>query len=303
MEVQSKKRVGILRGGNTDDYIFSLHKGGEIILHILENLNHKYKTFDILVDTDGVWHLNGLPIVPADLIHKVDVVWNTAEPSFSVILDNLSISNIGVNSFHSLFKNNRQLLKEHIKDTNVSLPRRFVLPVFQKDFDGPREKYAVKKAKEVFEKFSSPWIVQSFVPKVGMGIHLAKTFPELVRAIEDGAEHGASILVEEFIAGKVASVHSVPNFRGEELYVFPPVNVFGQLSSIEKDKLSLLVRHLHQHLSAEHYLKTNFILNKRGKVYLIDLDHTPNLKSFSHFSQACESVGAKMHHIIEHIIG
>ena len=37
--------------------------------------------------------------------------------------------------------------------------------------------------------------------------------------------------------GKVASVHSVPYFRGQEFYVFPPINVFGQLSFGEKEKL------------------------------------------------------------------
>ncbi|MDO8659343.1 MAG: hypothetical protein Q7K54_01960, partial [Candidatus Parcubacteria bacterium] len=139
------------------------------------------------------------------------------------------------------------------------------------------------------EKFGAPWQVED---------KLVKNFLELTELIENNK----NIVVKEFIPGKVASLHSVPNFRGEDCYVFPPVNVFGQLSSDEKKKLSILARHLHQHLGAEHYMKTNFILNKRGKVYLLDLDSTPNLKSFSHFSQACESVGAKMHHIIEHVI-
>ncbi len=303
MDVKSKKRVGVLRGGTGDDYAFSLQKGGDIILHILENLDHKYKTFDILIDREGVWHLNGLPVMPADLIHKVDVVWNTAHPSLSILLDNLSIPNVGLDSFHSVFKNSREILQDHIKSIGVNLPRHVVLPVYQKDFDGPRERYATKKAKEVFEKFSSPWLIKSFTENSRMGVHLAKTFPELIHAIEDGTEHGVSILVEEFIVGKVASVHSLSGFRGENVYVFPVMNVFGELSVEEKSQLTQTIKDLHNKIDAKHYLKMTCTLGKRGEVYLIQIDSVPDFKLDSHyFSQVCDSVGAKTHHIIEHII-
>ena len=207
------KRVGILRGGAGNDYESSLRKGGEIILYIHENLSDKWKAVDILIDKNGIWHINGVPISPADLFHKVDVVWNLSHPSFSNILHSLSISNVSDGTFLGALQNSREMLREHMKQIGVQMPRSIVLPVYQKDFDGLRERYAIKKAKEVHKKFSSPWVVKSFTNDSNMAIHLAKTFPELVDAIEDGVKHEKSILVEEFIAGKVASVHSVPEFR------------------------------------------------------------------------------------------
>jgi D-alanine-D-alanine ligase-like ATP-grasp enzyme len=268
------KRVGILRGGNGNNYTSSLQKGGDLILHILENLNHKYKTSDILVDKEGMWHINGRPTKPADLIHKVDVIWNTSQPGLSIALNNLSIPNIGINSFSSILENNREMLREHLKGIGLLMPKYILFP---------------KSAREVLEKFGAPWKVED---------KLVKNFSELAELIENNK----NILVEEFIAGKVASIHCVPHFRGQDLYIFPPVNVFGNLSSSEKEKLSLLAKNLHHHLGNKHYLKSNFVMNKRGKVYLLDLEFTPNLKSFSHFSQACESVGAKTCHVIEHIL-
>ena len=110
------------------------------------------------------------------------------------------------------------------------------------------------------------------------------------------------IIVEEFIVGKVASVHSVSDFRGEDIYAFPPVNVFGDISADEKRKITNIARNLHNHIGVKHYLKSSFVLNKRGQVYLLSIDSAPNLKPNSTFHQVCESVGAKAHHVVEHIL-
>jgi D-alanine-D-alanine ligase-like ATP-grasp enzyme len=325
MPSDTKKRIGILRGGAGKYYKTSLQKGGEIISHITDNLGDKYKTFDILIDQDYLWHINGVPINPSDLTNRVDVVWNTSHPSFSNILDSLAIPNLRAGSFSSVLENSKEMLREHMKKIGVSMPRSIILPVYQKDFDacppsqvgsrrGPIENYAIKKAKEVFEKFGSPWIVKSFTEDTNMGIHLAKTFPELVEAIEDGAQHEKSILVEEFIEGKVASVHSVVGFRGDlsalpsgrgqagDVYTFPLGNSFGNFSNEEKEKMASLVKDLHEHIGVRHYLKSDFILNKRGKVYLLQVESIPDLKPDSHFSQVCALVGAKPHHVVEHML-
>src|SRR3989338_3772492 len=296
------KRVGILRGGAGEHYESSLQKGGDIISHIFENLADKYQPIDIFVDKDYIWHIGGLPVNPGDLLHRVDVVWNTTHPSFSNMLSSLSIPTVSTSPFSFLLENNQALLREHVKQIGFAVPRAIIFPVYQKDFDGPRERYAIKKAKEVHEKFSSPWIVKSFSPDSNMGIHLAKTFNELVAGIEDGVKHEKSIVVEEFISGKVASVHSVPNFRGQDIYAFPVGNVFGNFSPAEKEKLIVLAKNIHNHIGAKHYLKSNFLLNKRGKIYLLDFESTPNLKLSSNFSELCEMVGAKMHHVVEHIL-
>jgi len=305
----SQIRVGILRGGAGESYRSSLQKGGEIISYILENLGDKYKTSDILVDRNHIWHFGGVPINPGDLVHKIDLAWNISHSSLSNVLESLSIPNIGTGSFASTLENSRDMLRAHMKGIGVNMPRHIILPLYQKDFDGPRERYAIKKAKGVFEKFGSPWIVKSFNPDSHMGIHLAQTFNDLADAIEDGVSHGESILVEEFISNKNASVHSVADFRGQDVYVFPLGNSFGNLpaqagfSPDEKEKLINLAKDLHKHIGARHYLKTDFVLNPRGKIYLLSIESTPNLKPNSHFHQVCESVGAKMHQVVEHILG
>ena len=285
-----------------DHYESSLSNGGDIISHIAEHLSEKYKPVDVFIDKNYIWHVGGLPVAPSDLAHKIDVAWNASHSSLSNILESLSIPHISANSFLGILHNNKDFLKKHLKEIGIDMCRHVVLSAYQKDFDGPREKYALKKAKEVFEKFGSPWIVKSFTPDPNMAVHLAKTFPELVRAIEDGLAHEKSILVEELIPGKIAAVHSVPGFRGEEIYAFPPANVFGEFSLSEKEKLISLAKNLHRHLGAKHYLKSIFVLNKRDRVYLLSIDSSPNLKKDSTLHQVCEQVGAKAHHVVEHIL-
>lgn len=296
------KRVGVLRGGASENYKNSLFLGGTVIAHIHENLGEKYKTVDILIDKDGVWHLNGLPINPSDLIHKVDIVWNLSESQFSKIVENLSIPCVGGGYFFNALENSSELLRSHMKKIGVPMPKSVVLPLYQEDFDGLREKYAIKKAKEIHEKFGAPWIVKSFTPDKDMGMHVAKTFGELVGAIEDGVNHGKSILVEELIMGKVASIHSVPNFRNEKIYTFPFGKYSSSFSIEEKEKLINFVKNLHEHIDAKQYLKSNFVLSPTRGVCLLSIESIPDLRYDSHFSEACEGAGLKMHHIIEYIL-
>jgi len=307
-ENKNKKRIGILRGGAGKHYENSLKKGGEVIAFIFENLSDQYKTVDILVDKEGIWHAGGLPIDPQDLKNKIDLIWNVSHPNFNKILKNLPIANIRLDS-SPIIEQSRMMLNKNIKNFGIKIPQHIVFPVYQKDFDGPREQYAVKKAKEVLKKFGAPWIIKSFYDNSEMGIHVAKTFPELVKAINDGVFHEESILVEELIAGKNATVHSVNNFRGENVYSLPPTENRngiiispGNFSKDEKDKLIKLSKQLHQHLNASHYTKFDFIIHKNKNIYLINIDFLPNLEKSSCIHDCCESVGTKSNHLFSHLI-
>ncbi|MBP6884079.1 MAG: hypothetical protein KBC06_02510 [Candidatus Pacebacteria bacterium] len=292
-------RIGVLRGGTDENYENSVKEGGDFISFVFDRMSSAYKTVDIFIDRAGVWHISGLPVKPADIAHKVDIVWNFAEPSTSSVINNFSIPQITQSHFHSSIKNSREMLREHMKSAGIAMPRSMVLPAYQEDLDGPRERYAIKKAKEVHAKFGAPWIIKSFTPNKNMGIHLAKTFGELAGAIEDGVNQGNSILVEEFIAGKPGAMHTVGGFRNEDVYIFPLGKDF---TSEEKAKIAEVARILHNHLGVKHYLKTDFIWHPKRGFFLNEVYFTPDVREDSHLDQAGSSVGASMSHIIEHIL-
>ncbi len=294
-----KKCVGILRGGNRENYADSLQKGGEIILHIRENLNDKWRPVDILVDGNGIWHADGLPIKPAELINKVDLVWNTSHPNFSVILKSFDIPNIGVDAFSFLVKDNRSILQEHMKEIGVRMPRHFVIPAYQPDFDGTYEKFILRKAKEVHEKFSPPWIVKSLTNDFNIGIHVANTYPELIDALADIINHDKSILVEEFITGKEIKMHSVSGFRGQEIYNLPAV---GNFSVTEKENLNEISKNIHKHLNISDYLNSSFVVHPKRGIFLKNISFFPDVKNDSHFHQTSLYIGSSPKQIIDHIL-
>jgi hypothetical protein len=300
-----KKRVGILRGGNSEHYEKSLKIGGELILHIHKNLNEKWKAIDILVDKDGIWHADGLPMKPVELINKVDVVWNTSHPNFSVTLNSLVVPNIGVDSFSFLLSENRSILQEHMRQIGVKMPRHIVIPSYQEDFDGEHDRFILKKAKQVHEKFSPPWVIKSLTNDIDIGIHIANTYPELINAIEDIVNHGKSILVEEFIAGKNVSMHSVKGFRGQEIYNLPICvdrPLVESFSNLEKEELNKISKDIFTHLNISNYLNSNFVVHPKRGIFLNSISFQPDTLNDSHFHQSSLSVGSNPKQIIDHIL-
>ena len=292
-EVKQKRRIGIVRGGDVDDYERSLKDGGDIFLSIHENLGEDWKPVDILIDRNGVWHADGIPLQEkTDLVQKVDAVWN-ATPYF------------GIDSFPYAISENRNMLREHMSAISVLMPRHILIPAYQEDFDGPREKYPAKKAREIFERFGAPWIIRSVVPDPDMAIHIARTYPELVDAIFDAMNHERSIFVEEFIMGRDVSTHALSGFRGEDLYVFPHPDkrqAFASLKTEEKLKVDDLARKVFEHMGVSHYLGSDFKINSRGKIYLTDIKLIPSFDKDSDLVSLGDYVGADKHHIIGHIL-
>lgn len=311
INTQTKIRVGVLRGGDEEHFDLSLRQGSEAMLFILENLSDKYIPVDIFVDRDGIWHAKGLPIFLADLPNKVDVVWNTAHNSFSQMLRNFNIPVFDAGHNSTFFGNNDQILQNHIKNIGGTIPKSILLPAYQEDFDGEKKLYAQKKAKEVFHKFCSPWVIKSFTKDSGVGIHVAKTFPELISAIEDILEHSQnSILVEELVLGKAVSVHSLKGFRNEDHYNFPLLdyktdNLFSlnHFSDIEKENIFAFTKNLHKSLDKNTcYLKVDYVVKPNGKVYVTSTSFSPDFRPSSHLEKSAISVGSKIHNVFEHIL-
>lgn len=297
--LNKQKRIGILRGGGGDSHSKSLEEGGNFISYVIENLYPKWKPVDIYVDGDDKWHMSGLPILPTTLFGKVDVIWNTIPAKYNKLLHDLSLPQVGHTAFASLLQDNKEAFSNFANQNNIKTLRRIVFPVYQSDFDGNQQEYILTKAKEVWKKFSPPWVVRSYGTDRNVAVRVAKTFPDLVEVITDMVYRGDSILVEELISGKAVTTHSVPGFRGEDLYHFPTSSPY-KLTKEEKDGLVEATKKIHQSIGG-HYLKADFVINPKTGIHLIDFNLEPDYRENSHFSDACQSIGARPSSVISHI--
>jgi len=292
-----KIRVGVMRVLGEGETEYSISRAGEFFEFLSEYLSENYKPVDIFIDKDNIWHISGLPVLPADLIHKVDVVWNEGDAKFSQIFSTIGIPHISTTPFFTVLENNKDLLKDHVKNIGLSMPSHLVLESYQEDMDGDINDYAFKKAQEVFRKFGAPWIVRTNTNKNNEGIHVIKTFPELINIIYEFAKNKKNILVEELITGDRVSLHTISNFRNQDIYNFLPNNI----SPIHKEKILEHVKDLWGVLNAKHYMNINFILHPK-KLYLESVSSSLNLKKDNDFHALVDSFGVKSHEIIEHIL-
>jgi D-alanine-D-alanine ligase len=325
-------KVGVIRGGISSEYDVSLNTGGNVLSHLRsDKLNDKYKAIDILIDKEGVWHMNGIPTSMDQILHAVDVVFNALHGDFGEdgklqqILDQWNIPYTGSGAFASAVGYNKALAKEQFARLGIQTAKHILFPAYQKDFDGPLEEYAEKKAKEVWERLPPPWVVKPLTSGSSMGVHVCKTFPELVRAFSVGVNEKVSVLVEEMIEGKEATVGVVEGFRGQKTYALPPIEIRvpkhkvffdydakysgvseeicpGNFTHDEKKELERLATLIHSGLNLDHYSRSDFIVHPKRGIFALEVNTLPGLTDQSLTPKALYAVGATMPEFISHII-
>ena len=299
-------RVGVVRGGTNNGYDMSLHSGGHILAHLRsDKLNDKYKPVDIFIDREGVWHINGLPANIEKVANTVDVIFNTLhanDANLQQLLNHWRIPYTGSGVFSSVLGSNRAIAKEQFAALGIPTPKHILFPEYQEDVDGPMGDYAEKKAHEVCKLLPPPWVVKPVTRDSAMGIHVCKTFPELIRAFVDSLDKNVSVMVEEMIEGKFATVGVVDGFRGNDTYTFPPAEIENRFSKDEKIKLQEFARKIHNHFDCNHYSNIDFIIHPKRGIYAIEVDTLPHMHEDSIMHSNLKSVGSSMSEFIKHII-
>lgn len=309
-------KVGVIRGGVSPQYETSLATGGQVLSVLrTDEFKDKYKVFDMLLDKEGILHINGLPIGVEDIHSRVDVVFNALHGDFGAdgklqqILEHWNIPYTGSGIFPSAMSSNRKLAKYKFHSLGLNTPPYIIVSNYNPEYDGEESTYATRKAREVWNKMPAPWIVKPILMGSGVARHVCKTFPELVRAFEEAMRHGLSVVVEELIEGRTASVSVINKFRNQDIYSLPAVETLkntnicpAKFSSEEKIELERLARLIHKEFNLDHYSKSNFIVHPKKGVYVISIENLPALDAESHVDHMIRSVGANMKEFVDHII-
>lgn len=320
-------RVGVLRGGISPEHEVSLKSGAAVLRALHDRLSHKYKPLDILITRDGRWYMRGVEFDPRDLNKKVDVVVNGLHGYFGEdgkvqkILDDMQIPYTGSGALASAIAMHQGLAKPRFRELGIQTPQ----DVFINYKPEYGDEHVKNFAKSVWETMAPPWIVKPVNTGSSIGIHVCKTFGDLVNAIRESFSAQSDILVEEFISGKEATVGVLEGFRNKKTYVFPPIEIVipstsqffdfdakysgesqeicpGNFTREDKEELMRLARLIHEGLDLKHYSRSDFIIHPRRGVFALEVNTLPGLTEQSLLPKAVDSVGGTFHDFIDHLI-
>lgn len=310
--------VGVLRGGPSGEYKISLKTGG----NVLANLPAKYKKRDILITKDGVWHMDGIIALPEKIFRTVDVIFNCLHGTYGEdglvqqLLDSFDVAYTGSGVFASVVGMNKISSKGVFATTGLKMPQFITttknasLPVF---------------TKQVFNKISPPWIVKPARGGSSLGVGVVKSLPELEGALRNAFVYDPRAVVEEYLQGVEATCGIIDNFRNKQFYSLPVVEIIpppesqffdyeakysgntrelcpSNFSAEVRRKIEEVARKAHEALGCRHYSRSDFIVTKKGEVYILETNTLPGLTKESLFPKSLEAVGIGYSEFLDHLV-
>lgn len=321
MNPSSPIRVAVLRGGPSAEYAVSLRTGSEV----LKNLPLPYKGVDILIDKDGVWHMNGLPKPPEKIFPHVDIVWNALHGHFGEdgkvhsLLELHGMPHTGSGVLPSAFGMNKSLSKNIFGKYGIRMPESQTLH---------KDDVTNARIHELFTTLPHPAIVKPASGGSSLGVKVVTTIPELVSALEEAFAYGEKVVVEEYITGREATCGVIAGFRDEGLYALPVLEVkkpkgllhhsfeykvegaehglqfdHQSLTPLEKAEAKRVAILAHRALGLSHYSRADMIVHPRRGVFLLEVNSQPSLSSGSAFTHGLQHVGTTFSQFLDHVLG
>ena len=288
----SSLRIGVIRGGVSPEYESSLKSGA----NVLKDLSETHKLLDIFISQDGIWHMQGMEKSPERILKNVDVIFNALHGTWDEdgevkeTLDRYGVPCTGSGKFSSVFAQNKWMVKDKMKALGIKTP---VYAVVRRSND------IGLKAQEIFNSIPHPLRVLPANAGSGEKVYKVSSFRELLTALENILIKYDIALVEEFIAGEDASCLVTENFRGENVYAFPPNRV---LSKEEKKTIEDIAKKVHKELNLSHYSSSNFVVSPRRGVYFLEVNSLPRLHKGSEILNPLASVGVSVKEFFNHIL-
>lgn len=313
-------RVAVLSGGPSTEYHVSLDTGK----NVSNALRQKgYFVKDVVVSPSSEWLIDGRARVPEQALSDIDVVFIAMHGEFGEdgtvqrILEHLRVPYTGSGPMPSGIAMNKVLTKAHLAPLGIKMPKHMRLTR-----DGVTD--VVRTADSIAKLFGPHFFVKPEKGGSSIDTFLVKSEAELPQAVTKAFEKHPSIMIEERIIGKEATVGVLERFRDEDHYILPPIEIIppqtadffqadvkytgeteercpGNFSRLEKDRLMSLAHKVHTALGLRHYSRSDFIVAPDG-IYFLEVNTLPGLTSESLFPKAVDAVGSSYADLLAHLV-
>jgi len=314
-------QVSMLRGGPSGAYDISLKTGNTALNYLPDE---KYDVQDILISRNGEWFKRGLPTTPSKVLHASDVVLNAMHGEYGedgavqMTLDAHGIPYTGSGTFSSRLAMNKGRTRDALRGVDgIKMPQYVVLIE-----DESEDLKAVSQ--RIFQKFGPSYIVKPLRGGSSVGVHFANSLVELPDALSRAFYESDSVIVEQLINGREVTCGVIEDFRGEDLYVLPTIEIKtesgknfleyddkhsgayrrecpGAFTQEQKDIISRASQSAHRELGLSQYSRSDFIVSPHG-VYYLETNSLPDLSEESLFKTSIDAVGSNMTEFLDHIV-
>ncbi len=316
-----KLKVGVMRGGPSDEYEVSLKTGKNVIDSLQESGTHDVQ--DIFIDRSGSWHIDGV-IRPVERIFPhIDVAVNAMHGSYGEdgrvqqLLESHHVPFTGSGSLGSAISMNKALSKKFFKENGLLTPEHVLIK---------KSNFASELFHKIFNSYPHLKLVKPVSSGSSLGVTVFKTASEFEDAVNAAFNYSDSVLVEEYIKGREATCGVLEDSDGNIVALHPVEirdlsksnkDIWGYNSKYSNDLHELICPGnfteeetqrmmqsavtAHKALGLRHYSRSDFIVTRRG-IYILETNTLPGLTSTSLYPKALSVAGISIGEFLNHII-
>jgi len=313
-------QIAVLRGGPSEEYQVSMKTGAAVIAS-LERKGYKVK--DITISKQGEWLENGLVKDPDTFLQSVDKVFVALHGAYGEdgqvqkILQRHNIPFTGSRSFSSALAFNKAMTKKALLSYGIQTPE------FAELSKDNLDTYKTDTI-NIQNCFGPEYIIKPINSGSSHGVRIVRAGESLSEAVAASLEQYDQILIEELIRGREATCATLENYRSNQIYVFPVMEIIPErdhqffdheakyngrtqeicpanFSFSERTKIAEVASFVHETLDLSQYSRSDFMVNKNG-VYFLEVNTLPGLTSESLYPKAAASVGLNYDDLIVHLI-
>ncbi|MFZ3044073.1 MAG: D-alanine--D-alanine ligase [Minisyncoccia bacterium] len=310
--------VGVLRGGPSREHDVSLKTGAAILANLPED---RYVAHDIYIDKNGVWHDRGRPTAPERILRQLDVVLNGLHGEYGEdgevqkLLERFGVPYAGADALGSYLATHKLLAKARAEEAGLLTPKSRYIENADDIEAG---------ARDAIRNFHQPVVVKPIGWGSSVGVSIVGGHAPVLAAIKQLFDEGASsVLVEEHIRGREATVGVVEGLRGEALYGLPSIEIIppegdffsygakysgttrevcpGNFSRVDSEELQRIAKVMHRALGLRHYSRSDFIVTPKG-IYYLETNTLPGLTKESLMPKSLAAVGVSFRDFLSHLV-
>ncbi|MGC9610913.1 MAG: D-alanine--D-alanine ligase [Minisyncoccia bacterium] len=312
-----KKRVAVLSGGPSPEHEVSLKSGRNVV----KNLDpEKYEVGEIVISKSGEW-----PISPEEFKKKFDTAFIAMHGAYGEdgtvqrMLDEIKMPYTGSGASASALGMNKWLSLRLFQDAGLLIPP--TIHLHKRAWLEDRND-VLKKIKHSFTK---PWVIKPNAGGSSFGVEIVKNENDLSRALEFAFKESKEIIIQEFIAGREFTCGVLDGGLPRSAFALPPTEIvpigspffdykakYEPAGALEITPARLPDSYLqaikraailaHKVVGCRGFSRTDFILGKNRKLYVLEINTIPGLTENSLVPKATVAFGMPFRKFLEILI-